>query len=49
MATDSNIWLKRQPSLEEKEALFKPAEEREIEIALEAIKILYETVDQQAL
>lgn len=49
VATDSNIWLKRQPSLEEKEALFKPAEEREIEIALEAIKILYETVDQQAL
>lgn len=40
LATDSNIWLPSQPSLEEKEALFKLGEMRAIEVAVEAMRIL---------
>ncbi|MDI7246757.1 MAG: nucleoside phosphorylase [Bacillota bacterium] len=46
VGTDSNIWLAEQPSLSEKEALFKAAEQAEIEIALEAVRLLCETVDK---
>ncbi|MFB0520470.1 MAG: nucleoside phosphorylase [Desulfatiglandales bacterium] len=40
LATDSNIWLERQPSLSEKEELFSKGEKKAIEVALEAVKIL---------
>lgn len=40
LATDSNIWLSSQPSLEEKEALFRLGEMKAIEVAVEAMKIL---------
>ncbi|RKX54494.1 MAG: nucleoside phosphorylase [Thermotoga sp.] len=42
LATDSNIWLKEQPSQEEKEKLFKEAEEKAIEVSIEAVRILIE-------
>ncbi len=45
VGTDSNIWLKEQPSLREKEALFSVAERAVIEIALEAVRLLHETID----
>jgi adenine deaminase len=40
LATDSNIWLERQPPLSEKEALFNKDERKAIDVALEAVKIL---------
>lgn len=40
VSTDSNIWLEKQPSLEEKERLFKMGEEKAIDVAIEAVKIL---------
>ncbi|NOX44692.1 MAG: nucleoside phosphorylase, partial [Caldiserica bacterium] len=40
LATDSNIWLPEQPSLEEKERLFREGEKRAIDVALEAVRIL---------
>lgn len=49
VGTDSNIWLKEQPSLQEKEALFRAAEQAEIDIALEAVRLLHETVDKRRL
>ncbi|MEJ5228527.1 MAG: nucleoside phosphorylase [Pseudothermotoga sp.] len=42
LATDSNIWLKPQPTLEEKERLFRVAEQKAIDVAIEAMKILIE-------
>lgn len=42
LATDSNIWLKPQPSLEEKERLFRIAEKKAIEVAIKAVEILME-------
>jgi len=42
LATDSNIWLKPQPSLEEKERLFRIAEKKAIEVAIKAVEILIE-------
>ncbi|MDQ7037144.1 MAG: nucleoside phosphorylase [Anaerolineae bacterium] len=40
VATDSNIWLDKQPSLEEKEALYYEGEKKTIVAALKAIQIL---------
>ena len=40
LATDSNIWLQKQPSLEEKQVLFHQGEEQAITASIEAIKIL---------
>ncbi len=40
LATDSNIWLQQQPSLREKQALFRKGEERAIAVSIEAMKIL---------
>jgi len=40
LATDSNIWLERQPPLSEKEALFSKGEKKAIDVALEAVKVL---------
>ncbi len=40
LATDSNIWLEKQPTLSEKEEMFKKGEKKAIDVALEAIKIL---------
>lgn len=40
VGTDSNIWLAEQPTLEEKDRLFKAAERKEILIALRAIELL---------
>jgi len=40
VATDSNIWLKKQPSLEEKEKLYLEGEKKTIRIALRAVHIL---------
>lgn len=40
LATDSNIWLERQPPLSEKEALFSKDERKAVDVALEAVKIL---------
>jgi len=42
LATDSNIWLKPQPTLQEKERLFRVAEQNAIDVAIEAMKILIE-------
>jgi len=39
-AMASNIWLKRQPPLSEKEALFSKDERKAVDVALEAGKIL---------
>lgn len=41
LGTDSNIWLKEQPTLEEKERLFREAERKEIEVALAAVEELH--------
>jgi len=43
LATDSNIWLNVQPSFEEKQRLFREAEAKAINVALEALWILAET------
>ena len=40
LATDSNIWLEKQPSLSEKEKMFRKGEKRAIDVALEAVRIL---------
>jgi len=40
VATDSNIWLEKQPSLEEKEKLYMVGEKKAIKIALRAVEIL---------
>jgi len=40
LATDSNIWLEKQPTLKEKEMIFKIGEKKAIDIAIEAMKIL---------
>jgi hypothetical protein len=40
VGTDSNIWLAQQPTLEEKDRLFKTAERKEILVALRAIELL---------
>ncbi len=40
VSSDSNIWLEKQPTLEEKEKLFKIGEKKTIKAALEAIVIL---------
>ena len=40
VATDSNIWLPKQPTLAEKQALFMTGERRVITIALRAVQIL---------
>lgn len=42
LATDSNIWLKPQPSLEEKERLFRVAEQKAIDVAIKAVELLIE-------
>lgn len=42
VSTDSNIWLPTQPTLEEKERLFRIGEKRIIAIALRAVQILAE-------
>lgn len=42
LATDSNIWLKPQPSLEEKERLFRIAEKKAIDVAIKAVELLIE-------
>ena len=42
MATDSNIWFAEQPSLEEKQKLFKKGEQKAIAAALRAVQILAE-------
>lgn len=41
LGTDSNIWLKEQPTLAEKERLFREAERKEIEVALAAVEELH--------
>ena len=40
VATDSNIWLPEQPTLQEKERLFFTGEKKVINIALKAVRIL---------
>ena len=40
VSTDSNIWLEKQPTLAEKEELFKIGEKKAIDIAIKAVKIL---------
>ncbi len=40
VSTDSNIWLEKQPTLAEKESLFKVGEKKAIDIAIEAVRIL---------
>ncbi len=42
VATDSNIWLAEQPSLEEKQKLFAKGEQKAIAAALRAVQILAE-------
>ena len=42
VSTDSNIWLPKQPTQEEKEALYKLGEKKVIAIALRAGQILAE-------
>ena len=42
VSTDSNIWLPVQPTLEEKEKLFRIGEKKAIAIALRAVQILAE-------
>ncbi|MFW5812585.1 MAG: nucleoside phosphorylase [Alkalispirochaetaceae bacterium] len=42
VATDSNIWLDRQPTLEEKDALFNVGEKKAIRAALDATVALYQ-------
>jgi len=42
VSTDSNIWLPVQPTLEEKEQLFRIGEKKAIAIALRAVQILAE-------
>ncbi len=42
VATDSNIWLERQPTLEEKESLYMMGEKKAIRIALRAVEVLAE-------
>ncbi len=42
LATDSNIWLNPQPTLEEKEKLFYEAEKKMIDVAVRAVEILIE-------
>jgi len=41
-ATDSNIWLSKQPTTSQKDALLRQGEAQSISVALEAIKILAE-------
>lgn len=41
VATDSNIWLERQPTIEEKEHLFRTGERLAIQAALNAVLALY--------
>lgn len=43
VATDSNIWLEQQPTLEEKEALYAEGEKKTIATALRAVQILAES------
>lgn len=45
VASDSNIWLEQQPTLEEKEELYFEGEKYVIEVALGAVKILAGDVD----
>ncbi len=40
VSTDSNIWLPAQPTLEEKEKLFRVGEKKAIAIALRAVQLL---------
>ncbi len=47
LATDSNIWLKNQPSASEKELLFRKGEEMAITAAIEAMKILINSTDER--
>ena len=42
VSTDSNIWLPVQPTLEEKEKLFRVGEKKTIAIALRAVQLLAE-------
>lgn len=42
VATDSNIWLPVQPTLEEKDKLFRVGEKKAIAIALRAVQLLAE-------
>lgn len=42
LGTDSNIWLKEQPSLAEKERRYMEAEHKAIEVAIGAVDILHE-------
>jgi uridine phosphorylase len=42
VSTDSNIWLPAQPTLEEKEKLFRLGEKKAIAIALRAVQLLAE-------
>ncbi len=42
VSSDSNIWLEKQPTLEEKEKAFMKGEKKTIRAALDAVKILYD-------
>ena len=42
LGTDSNIWLKKQPSLAEKEERYMQAEKRAIEVAIGAVDLLHQ-------
>ena len=41
LGTDSNIWLKEQPTLAQKEKHYQEAETRAIEVAIAAVDILH--------
>ncbi|MDL2229918.1 nucleoside phosphorylase [Treponema sp. OttesenSCG-928-L16] len=41
VSTDSNIWLETQPTIEEKEKLYRIGEDRVVKAALDAVKILH--------
>jgi uridine phosphorylase len=42
VSTDSNIWLPQQPTLAEKQELFREGEKKAIAIALRAVQLLAE-------
>ncbi len=46
LATDSNIWLKDQPSATEKERLFSKGEQMAITAAIEAIRMMIDSTDE---
>jgi uridine phosphorylase len=46
VATDSNIWLETQPTLEEKDRLFRTGEEKAIRAALDAVVTIHNAGDR---